>query len=75
MMLTKVKIAAVLVLTVTMFGGGSGWLAYHTPGAVTAADASAAKPDDKANDDKEAIQGKWNVTGVRNGRQGTPRHP
>ncbi len=75
MILTKVKIAAALVLTVTMLGGGTGWLAYRTPGTVTAADASAAKPDDKANDDKEAIQGTWDVSSVQMGGKEAPDTP
>jgi RNA polymerase sigma factor (sigma-70 family) len=73
MMLTKVKIAGALVLAVTMLGGGgAGWLAFR--GSVPAAEPSVpvAKADDKSNDDKDAIQGIWKVTGVEMGGKEAP---
>jgi RNA polymerase sigma factor (sigma-70 family) len=65
MMLTKVKIAGALVLVMTMFGGGggAGWLAFRAP-AEESRLPPVAKADDKTNDDNDAIQGTWKVTGV-----------
>ena len=71
MMLTKVKIAGVLVLAITMLGGGgAGWLAFR--GSAPAAEPSVlvAEAGGKSHDDKDAIQGTWKVTGVeRDGKE------
>jgi RNA polymerase sigma factor (sigma-70 family) len=78
MILTKVKIVGALVLTVTMLGGGgAGWLAFRAPAAepdgVRPRLAKAAdKPADKGKDDKEAIQGTWQLSGVERGGKEAP---
>jgi RNA polymerase sigma-70 factor (ECF subfamily) len=77
MILTKVKIAGALLLAVTMLGGSAGWLAFRAPAAamaVAAAPDAAAKADDKVNDDNEAIQGTWLITGVEINGQEQPSH-
>ncbi len=69
MMLTKVKIVGALVLVMTMLGGGgggAGWLAFRAP-AEESRLPPVAKADDKSNDDKDALQGTWQVTGVEEG--------
>ena len=78
MMLTKVKIAAALILAATMLGGGgsAGWLAFR--GSAPAAEPSVPvakaddKSNDKSNDDKDAIQGIWKVTRVEVGGKEAP---
>jgi RNA polymerase sigma factor (sigma-70 family) len=71
MMLTKVKIAAVLVLAVTMLGGGgAGWLAFRAPAAEPGV--PVAKADDKSKEDKDAIQGTWQVAGIEAGGKDVP---
>jgi RNA polymerase sigma factor (sigma-70 family) len=71
MMLTKMKIIGALVLAVTMLGGGgAGWLAFRAPAAELSV--PVAKADDKSNDDNEAIQGAWKVTGVEVGGKEAP---
>jgi RNA polymerase sigma factor (sigma-70 family) len=80
MMLTKVKIAGVLILAATMLGGGggAGWLAYRAPAEEPRLPPVAKaedKANDKANDDKDAIQGTWKVTGVEMGGKEAPDDP
>ena len=78
MMLTNWKIAAALGLTALLLAGTGGYV-YQTargePGAgPTPAARGADKPAgaDKAKDDKDAIQGTWQVTGVEMGGKEAP---
>jgi len=61
MILTKLKIVGALVLTATIVGGGAGWSAFRAPAAESARETQTNK-DDKFKDDKDAIQGVWQVT-------------
>jgi RNA polymerase sigma factor (sigma-70 family) len=75
MILTKMKIAGSLLLTIALLGGGAGWLAFRAPAAEPSV--PIAKADDKSKtaakdkpkerkpeDDKKAIQGVWQLTGL-----------
>jgi RNA polymerase sigma factor (sigma-70 family) len=59
MFISKVKLVACLVLAVSMFFAGAGWLTWHLVAQTPAAQGPSAK------NDRDLLQGKWTVVSAR----------